>query len=191
MRGRRTTLVPVVLAVLAATITSACNLGRQTDRDTAPGPTLVAVDPVGDGDPPEVIEAVEVEVGTAVAVFGRGCRPQSPHQRCSADGTKTYTLTGRLRPATVTGVWMQLDTGHGRWTVVVRLAGDDLRTAALVAERTREEGGLVVVLDARTGDVLQGVSPRDIRGTRITRRDLHRLSAENVVNAFAGATEAD
>ena len=188
MRGRRTPLVQVLVAVLAATVTGACFVGPSADVEPSSGPTLAAVDPVG-GDPPQLTAAVEVELGTAVAVFGLGCRPQSPHHRCSAEGDKTYTLTGGLPAATVTGVWMQLDAGHGRWTVKVRLAPDDRRAAALVAERTREAGGLVVVLDAHSGAVLQAVSASDIRGALITRRDLHRLTAESVVTAFVGAAQ--
>src|SRR5687768_6672599 len=100
MRGRRTTLVRVLVAVLAATIaatiTGACDFGTSADVEPSQGPTLVAVDD-GEGDPPELTAAVDVELATAVAVLGLGCRPQSPDQRCSADGEKTYTLTGRSR----------------------------------------------------------------------------------------------
>ena len=189
MRGRRATLVQVLVAVLAATVTGACDFGPSADVEPSSGPTLVAVDPEG-GDPPELTEAVEVELGTAVAVFGLGCRPQSHHQRCSADGDKTYTLTGKLLAATVTAAWMQLDSGRGRWTVNLRLAPDAVATAVLIAGRSREEGGLVVVLDAHNGDVLQAVSPSDVHGAHIIRRDLHRLTAESVVTAFVGAAES-
>ena len=186
VRGRRTPLVQVLVAVLAAAITAACDLGPSADVEPSPAPTLVAVDPVG-GEPPQLAAAVEVELGTAVAVFGLGCRPQSPHQRCSADGDKTYTRTGGLRAARVTGVWMQLDTGRGRWAVNVRLAPGDRRTAALVAERALEVGGLVVVLDAHSGDVLQAVPATDVHGALINRPDLHRLAAESAVDAFVEA----
>ena len=115
-----------------------------------------------------------------MAVFGLGCRPQSASQRCSAGGEKTYTMRGILRPATVTAAWMQLDTGGGRWVVQVRLDADDRVAAARTARRARDLGGLVVVLDTHTGDVLHAVSPNDVRGGRITRSDLHRLTAESV-----------
>ena len=172
--------------MLAAAITGACDLAPSADVEPSPDPTLVAADPVG-GEPPQLTAAVDVELATAVAVFGLGCRPQSPHHRCSADGDKTYTLTGGLRAATVTGVWMQLDTTRGRWTVNVRLAPGDRRTAARVAERARDVGGLVVVLDAHSGDVLQAVPADAVDGALIARRDLHRPAAESVVNAFVAA----
>jgi hypothetical protein len=124
-----------------------------------------------------------------VAVFGLGCRPQSRRQRCSADGQKTYTMQGSLRPATVTAAWMQLDTGGGRWDVQLRLAADDRLAAARTARRARDLGGLVVVLDTHTGDVLHAVSPNDVRGERITRSDLQRLTAESVVTSFVAAVE--
>ena len=189
MRGRRTALGRALVAVLAATALGACDAGPSADRGPSPGPTLVAVDEVGGGDPPELTEELRVELGTAVAVFGLGCRPQSPRQRCSADGQKTYTMQGRLRPATVTAAWLQLDTGDGRWVVQVRLAADDRVAAAHAAQRARDLGGLVVFLDTHTGDVLHAVSPNDVRGDRITRSATHRLTAESVVSSFVAAVE--
>jgi hypothetical protein len=46
-----------------------------------------------------------------------------------------------------------------------------------------------VVLDAHLGDVLHAVSPDDAGGDRITRSDLHRLTAESVVSSFVAAAE--
>ncbi|MBF4768423.1 hypothetical protein ISU10_11660 [Nocardioides agariphilus] len=189
MRGRRTALVQVLVTVLAAGALGGCDFGGGPDQEPTSGPTLVA-DDAGGGNPPELTGRVAVELGTAVAVFGLGCRPQSARQRCSVDGQKTYTLTGRLRPATVTAAWMQLDTGGGRWVVHVRFASHDHWSAAKTADRARDKGGLVVVLDAHTGDVLQAVSPNDVSGAQIARNDLHRLTAESMVGSFAHAAEA-
>ena len=99
-------------------------------------------------------------------------------------------MTGSLRPATVTAAWMELDAGGGRWVVQVRLSAEDRVAAARTARRARDRGGLVVVLDAHSGDVLQAVSPNDVRGGRITRNDLHRLTAESVVSSFVAAVES-
>jgi hypothetical protein len=188
MRGRRTALGQVLVAVLAAAALGACDVGPSTDLDPSPGPTLAAVDPVGGGDPPELTEAVAVELTTAVAVFGLGCRPRSPHQRCSADGRKTYTLKGEVRAATVTAAWMELGSGGGRWTLNVRLAAGDSRALSLVAARATAQGGLVVVLDAHSGDVLHAVAPHDVLGVRITRSDLLKQDANAIVGAFVTAT---
>jgi hypothetical protein len=188
VRGRRTTLVEVLVAVLAAGLTGACTFGTTAGPEPTDGPTLVAVEAEGEGNPPELTQRLEVELGTAVAVFGLGCRPQSDRQRCSTDGEKTYTLTGSLLPATMTAAWMQLDAGDGRWAVHVRIAGEDEGAAARTSRRAQQRGGLVVILDAASGDVLQAVSPNDVRGTRITRYDLHRLTARGVVAAFVDAT---
>ena len=84
---------------------------------------------------------------------------------------------------------MQLDTGGGRWVVQVRLGADDRVAAARTARRARDLGGLVVVLDTHTGDVLHAVSPHDVRGERIMRSDLQRLTAESVVTSFVAAVE--
>ena len=176
------------MTVLAVGVCGACDLGSPGEPAPSAGPTLVADDSAG-GRPPELTDEVEVELGTAVAVFGLGCRPQSVRQRCSADGEKTYTLTGALRPATVTAAWMQLDTGGGRWVVHLRLATGDREGALRTARRAADRGGLVVVLDAHSGDVLQAVSPNDVTGARIARNDLHRLSAESVVSSFVDAAE--
>jgi hypothetical protein len=186
VRDRRTRLVQVLVAVLAATVTGACDLGPSADIEPSPGPTLVAVDPVG-GDPPELTEALEVELGTAVAVFGRGCRAQSPHQRCSADGTKTYSLKGGLQTVTAAGVWMQLDTGRPQWTVRVRFGSGDEAVVGRVAARTEAAGGFVVVLDAHSGDVLQAVAPTVVRNGRIVVPGLPRPGAEHVVNTYVTA----
>jgi hypothetical protein len=188
MRGRRTALVEVLVVVLAAGLAGACSFGSARSPEPTSGPTLVAVEPEGGGGLPELAGKVDVELGTAVAVFGLGCRPQSIRQRCSTDGEKTYTLTGALRPATVTAAWMQLDTGGGRWTVNLRLGVGDQTAATRTSRRAEARGGLVVILDAQSGDVLQAVSPNDVRDTRITRNDLHRLTAEGVVAAFVDAT---
>ncbi len=190
MRGRRTTAVQAVGAALGVLVlggVSACDIGGAGDSEPAAEVTLAADD--GGGRPPELTRRLGVELGTAVAVFGLGCRPQSDRQRCSADGEKTYTLTGRLRPATVVAAWMQLDTGGGRWVVHVRLSAADHESTASTTRRARARGGLVVVLDARSGDVLQAVSPNDVHGSLIARNDLHRLSAESVVRAFVVAAD--
>ena len=175
------------MAVLAAGLTGACTSGTAGTPEPTAAPTLMAVEPEGGNGPPELEHPVEVELGTAVAVFGLGCRPQSNRQRCSTDGEKTYTLTGALRRATVTAAWMQLDSRGGRWTVQLRLAAGDVDATARTAQRARNKGGLVVVLDAHSGDVLHAVSPNDLRGTRIVRDDLHRLSAESILAAFVSA----
>ena len=188
MRGRRTALLQALVTALAVGVCSACDFGTPADSQPSAGPTLVA-DETASGDPPELTEELEVELGTAVAVFGLGCRPQSASQRCSAGGEKTYTMRGSLRPATVTAAWMQLDTGGGRWVVQVRLDADGRVAAARTAQRARDLGGLVVVLDTHTGDVLHAVSPNDVGGGRITRSDLHRLTAESVVSSFVAAVE--
>ena len=188
--GRRTGPGRVLAAVLAAAALSACDAGPSTDLNPSSGPTLVAVDPVDGGDPPKLTEAVAVELATAVAVFGLGCRPQSPHQRCSADGRKTYTLEGGLRAATVTTAWMELGSGGGRWTLNVRLAPDDLPALSLVTRRATAQRGLVVVLDAHSGDVLHAVAPQEVTGVRITRSDLQKRDADAIVGAFVTATTA-
>jgi hypothetical protein len=186
MRGRRTTLVQVLVAVLATAVTGACDVGPSADLEPSQGPTLVAVDPVG-GDPPELTEALEVDVGTAVAVFGRGCRPQSPHHRCSPDGSKTYTLKGGLRTVTAAGVWMQLDAGGSQWTVLTRFGSGDDAVMGEVAARAEAADGLVVVLDAHSGDVLQAVAPTGVRGGRLVVQGLQKPGAEKVVNTYVTA----
>ena len=186
MRGRRTTIVQVLVAVLAAAVTGACDLGPTGDMERSPGPALVAVDPVG-GDPPELTESLAVELGTAVTVFGRGCRAMSPDQRCSVDGTKTYTLKGTLETATAAGVWMQLDAGSAQWAVRVRFGSGDEAVVGRVAARTAAAGGFVVVLDAHSGDVLQAVAPTGVRNGRIVVHDLNKPGAEHVVNTYVTA----
>ncbi len=191
MRGRRTALgralVPVLVIALASVATG-CDFGDGPDREPAAAPTLMADD--GDATrPPELEGRVAVELGTAVAVFGLGCQPQSARQRCSAAGEKTYTLTGESLPATVTAAWMQLDTGGGRWVVHLRLGAGDRKSAERTAQRARDRGGLVVVMDAATGNVLLAVSPNDVDRGRIAREDLHRLTAESIVRSFVDVPE--
>ena len=122
-----------LVAVLAAGVRGACDFGTPTEssrrRTRRLSPMTRWRRPAG------AHRGLEVELATAVAVFGLGCRPQSPRQRCSADGEKTYTMRGSLRPATVTAAWMQLDTGGGRWVVQVRLDADDRVAAARTARR--------------------------------------------------------
>ena len=186
MRGRRMALVQAFVTVLAVGVLVACDFGTPDDPEPSAGPTLVADDAAG-GNPPELTGELPVELGTAVAVTGLGCRPQSARQRCSADGDKTYTLTGTVRPATVTAAWMQLGTGGWKWVVRVRLSVDDRQAAARTARHAQDRGGLVVILDARSGDVLHAVSPNDVDGARITRYDLNRATAESVVTSFVRA----
>jgi hypothetical protein len=183
MRGRRTARATVVVAVLTAVLTAGCE-----DHSAAPErePALEAVDAVG-GVPPQLVGELAVELGTATAVFGRGCRAQSPHQRCSPDGTKTYTLAGRLRPATVTGAWMQLEAEAGTWAVRVRFAPADRRTTTAVAARAEEAGGLVVVLAAISGEVLHAVAPESIGHGRIILRNLRKPAADLVVEGYVTA----
>jgi hypothetical protein len=183
MRGRRTARATVVVAVLAAVLAAGCE-----DQSAAPErePAHEAVNAVG-GVPPQLVGDLAVELGTATAVFGRGCRPQSPQQRCSPDGTKTYTLAGRLRPATVTGAWMQLEAEAGTWAVSVRFASADPRTTAAVAARAEQAGGLVVVLAAVSGAVLHAVEPERVGHGRITLRELRKPAADLVVEGYVTA----
>jgi hypothetical protein len=186
MRGRRTTLVQVLVAVLATAVTGACDIGPAADIEPSPGPTLVAVDPVG-GDPPELRRELAVELGTAVAVYSRGCRPRTVMQRCSPNGTQTYTLASRLHEATVVGAWMQVDTGEGQWAVRIRLRTGDARAVAAVSRQTDREGGLTVVIDAGSGDVLVAIPSPGFQGSTITRRDLQKPAAQAVIHDFVTA----
>ena len=186
MGGRRTALASVVLTCLVAVASSACDFGTPDGSAPSDDPTLV-VDEAGDDVPPELTRRVAVELGTAVAVFGRGCRPRIALQRCSVDGKQTYTLASPLRAATVVGAWMQLDSGRGRWAVHLRLRPGDARAVSAVSEQTEEVGGLAVVLDAHTGDVLLSIPSPDIQGVTITGHDLQKPAAEAVVDAFVTA----
>ena len=78
---------------------------------------------------------------------------------------------------------------RGRRTaaVLVRFAAADRAAVQEAADRAGREGGFALVLDGQSGSALQAVPPIDVEGGRIAARDLRKLEARRLVEAYVTA----